>query len=132
MNGTTDTLKSIPENDWSEWSRKIHWALQYAFLDKTSRLKNKEKLLEWKNNCIAVVKSTLNKSPNEVTALEAAAIHFVKHDLVQHYGYKNLENSDKEIISSVGPVAGTSNKACLIVALIILSIIIALFIFLLF
>jgi hypothetical protein len=40
-----NNYSNLPSQEWNEWSRKIHWALQYAFIHDTSRLKNKEELM---------------------------------------------------------------------------------------
>jgi hypothetical protein len=116
---------SLPDQEWNEWSRKIHWALQSAFLHDTSNWKDKERLMVWKNKCLAVVLSALAKGEKEPPVLENAVFHFVQQDLFQGYPYKNLTNEEKKFISAIGPIRGTSGKSCLIAVLVLVSLVVA-------
>jgi len=51
-----DAHSRLPEAEWNEWSRKIHWALQYAFSHDTSRLEDKVRVMVWREKCMALVR----------------------------------------------------------------------------
>jgi len=113
----------LPSYEWNEWSRKIHWALQYSFSYDTSNLKDKERLMVWRKKCVDIVSSALAKSNKEQIVLESATIHFVEQDLlhflVDVYGFKNLTDQEKKMISVFSGVSKhAGGKGCLSIVLV--------------
>ena len=112
-----DAYSKIPTQEWNEWSRKIHWALQYAFSHDTLRLENKERLEVWRKKCMAVVRSALAKGDKGQSVLESSAFHFVQQDLLHHlvdvYGFKNLTDEENEMVSALSSAAKhAGGKGC--------------------
>ncbi|MBN2088562.1 hypothetical protein JW964_03070 [candidate division KSB1 bacterium] len=104
----------LPIYEWNEWSRKIHWALQYAFIQDTSSLENKEKLMEWRKKCLAIIKSALSKGKGGQIILESSTLHFVQKDLLHYlidvYSFKNFTDEEKKIISILIRTSNFSTK----------------------
>ncbi len=109
---SAESYNQIPENEWNDWSRKTHWALQYAFSHDTSRLQDKEKLAEWRKRCIAVVNAALKKGNTFQTVLESATLHFVQHDLLHSlidvYGFNGLTD-DEQNMAQVFSISSQQN-----------------------
>ena len=129
LSWSADAYSKIPTQEWNEWSRKIHWALQYAFSHDTSRLENKERLEVWRKKCMVVVQSALAKGDKEQTVLESSAFHFVQQDLLHHlvdvYGFKNLTDEESEMISVFsGASKHAGGMGRFGIALVILSVIV--------
>jgi len=123
-----DAYSKIPAQEWNEWSRKIHWALQYAFSHDTSRLENKERLEVWRRKCMAVVRSALAKGDKGQTILESSAFYFVQQDLLHHlvdiYGFKNLTDEESEMVSVLsGAPRHAGRKGCFGTVLVLISVI---------
>ena len=106
--------KKIPREEWEEWTEKIHHALKRAFTGETMKLENKEKVNEWRNRCMAVVKNTLLKDPEEQIILEGAILHFVEEDLLNHVidtiGYDNLTNEEKKMADMLSDRSGYGRR----------------------
>ena len=98
-----DNYKIIPEEEWNEWSRKTHWALQVAWLQDTENLQNRNQINEWRVKLAAVVKKGLQKSSMELIVLDSLALHFVEkdllHDLMHVFGYEDLTEHEKEVMA---------------------------------
>ena len=123
-----DAYSKIPTQEWNEWSRKIHWALQYAFSHDTSRLENKERLEVWRRKCMAVVRSAMAKGDKGQTVLESSAFHFVQQDLLHHlvdiYGFKNLTDEESEMVTILSGAPGhAGRKGCFGTVLALVSVI---------
>ena len=103
LNWSVPNYSNLPSQEWNEWSSKIHWALQYSFSHDTSHLEDKERLMVWRKKCVNIVSSALAKKNEEQIVLESATIHFVEQDLlhflVDIYGFKNLTDQEKKIVS---------------------------------
>jgi len=131
-----DAFSKIPAQEWNEWSRKIHWALQYAFSHDTSRLENKERLEVWRKKCMAVVRSALAKGDKGQSVLESSAFHFVQQDLLNHlvdvYGLNNLTNEESEMVSVLsGASKHAGGKGCFGTVLVLISVIVIVVFFIL-
>jgi hypothetical protein len=96
-----DIYKELPENEWNEWSRKVHWALQVAFLNENNHIKNSEKIQEWRNKCVTVFLDGFEKPVGKTIVIDSAAAHFVKNDLFRYiteeFGYDDLTDEEKRI-----------------------------------
>lgn len=124
-----DAYSKIPAQEWNDWSRKIHWALQYAFSHDTSRLEDKERIELWRKKCMAVVRSALEKGDKGQSVLESSAFHFVQQDLLHHlvdvYGFKNLTDEESEMISVLsGASKHAGGRGCFGTLLVLLSLIV--------
>jgi len=131
LNWPADDYKKIPEVEWNEWSRITHWALQIAFLDDTSTMKDKGKITEWRKRFMNVAQSSLSKPNDERIVLESAAFHFLEKDLLQHaydiFGYKNLTEEEQKMIDVFSGAAKLGrSKGCLGTVLLSISILILL------
>lgn len=47
LSSNAESYREYPQNVWNEWSRKIHWSLQVAFLEDTNNLKNLDMVEDW-------------------------------------------------------------------------------------
>ena len=124
-----DAYSKIQVQEWNEWSRKIHWALQYAFSHDTSRLENKERLEVWRKRCMAIVRSALAKGDKGQSVLESSAFHFMQQDLLHHlidvYGFKNLTDEEREMISILSNASKhNKGKGCFGTLLVFISVIV--------
>jgi len=94
---------TIPSEEWSEWSRNMHWALQVAFLQDTERLKNKNKINEWRNACLDLIQDVIEKKRKH-SVLDNLVLHFVEKDLLHHiidvFGWRNLSERERLYIKA--------------------------------
>ena len=82
---TKDTYpRDFPDPEWNEWSRKIHNALQSAFILDTDGIKDKEKINEWRKNCIEVCNAAFVDETRIPNSLDLGTRHFLVSDLL-HY-----------------------------------------------
>lgn len=78
-----DDYTRIPMEEWLGWSRKIHWALQVAFMHNTDRFKNLDKINKWKRHCFNIVSDTLiKKERRSPKVIDSAVLHFMDYDLI--------------------------------------------------
>jgi len=120
---------NLPSQEWNEWSKKIHWALQYSFSHDTSHLEDKERLMVWRKKCVDIVSSALAKRNKEQIVLESATIHFVEQDLlhflVDVYGFKNLTDQEKKMVSVFsGASKHAGGKGCLSIVLVLIAVVV--------
>jgi hypothetical protein len=94
-----EVRKSLPDSEWNEWSRRIHHALQVAFIDDTDRMNDMDALDEWRKHVVSVVHNAYHKERDPLV-LENAAAHFVQNDLFRYMkrGDGEIEFSEKEKI----------------------------------
>jgi hypothetical protein len=99
-----DEYKKLPELERNEWSRKILRALQVAFIDDTERLKDKDKIIDWRIDFTNIGQKSLFIDTDDLTVLQISALHFLKNDLLHHsvkvFGYKNLVKEEQELIDA--------------------------------
>jgi hypothetical protein len=93
----------IPLEEWNEWSRKTHWALQAAFINDTDRLKNKEKINEWRRICSNIIRDVTEKKRKPLV-IDDLTLHFMENDLLHYvievFGQKGLTEEEKLWISA--------------------------------
>ncbi len=92
----------ISEQEWNDWSRKIHWALQVAFWHDTSWLEDKTPLTIWRQKCMAIAQSYITKPQSQVLVIDSSVVHLLKEDLqnylIQVFGYENLTDEEQRMI----------------------------------
>ena len=113
--------KKIPTSERNEWSMKIHNAMQVAFMDDTSKYRDKEKISEWSKHFIELMIRGLTISKREFIVLDTTALHFVKEDLAHHlyrdYGYKNLTGPEQALVDLFSGAAKFADKEAIVDAL---------------
>ena len=98
LNWDAADYSKVPLEEWSEWSRKSHWALQVAFTDDTDRAKDKAKITEWKTICFNTMRDVL-ENKRKALVIDSLILHFVKNDLSHHiidiFGWKSLSKEEQ-------------------------------------
>ena len=102
--------RDFPESEWNEWSRKIHNAMQAAFILDTNRLQDKDKINEWRENCIAVCNAAFINETRSPNSLDLGARHFLVSDLLHYvrriFGKRGLTEDEKTWIKIAKRVPG--------------------------
>lgn len=130
LSANAESYKEYPQSVWDEWSRKIHWSLQVAFLEESDNLKNIDNIEVWRNNVISVVQTALEKDPAKQLVIDNAAFHFLKQDLLHHmvdiFGYNQLNEYEKSLVDiETGYAKQAAKTGCLLPILILIILIIS-------
>jgi len=98
LNWDADDYSKVPCEEWSEWSRKSHLALQVAFINDTDRAKDKAKINEWKTICFNTMRDVLENKRKSLV-IDSLILHFVKNDLAHHiidtFGWESLSKEEQ-------------------------------------
>jgi len=89
LNWSQENHGEISKEEWIEWSRKTHWALQVAFIHDTVRMQNKEKFEEWRAICSNIIRDVVNNKRNPIV-IDNLVIHFMVNDLL-HFTKKRTK-----------------------------------------
>lgn len=93
----------VPLEEWLEWSRKTHWALQVAFLYDTDRLKNRDKINEWRIVCANIIRDIIEDKRKSLV-IDELVLHFFQNDLSHHiieiFGWEKLTEEEHLWISA--------------------------------
>lgn len=91
LSAKAKSYKDYSQDEWNEWTKKIHWALQVSFSIETDNRKNIDAVEVWRQNVVNTVKNSLERSSKDTSLehlliVDSAALHFFKTRFITSHG----------------------------------------------